>query len=58
MKGFEDLVAGLLLLVVILIGGYTYLNSQVIQQKQSLQVPAVEEKAEKRSFETLVKRTE
>ena len=58
MKGYEDLVAGLLLLIVVLVGGYTYLNSQVIKQKQSLQVPAVEKKAEKRSFESLAKRTE
>ena len=58
MKGYEDLVAGLLLLVVVLVGGYVYLNSQVIKQKQSLQVPAVEKKAEKRSFESLMKHTE
>jgi hypothetical protein len=44
MKGHEDLLAGLLLLVVILIGGYTYLNSQVIKQREVLQVPAAEKK--------------
>lgn len=54
MGGYEDLIAGLLLLIVILIGGYTYLNSQVIKQREVLQVPA----AEKKVFESLVKRTE
>lgn len=39
MKGYEDLIAGLLLLVVVLVGGYTYLQSEVFKQKQSLQVP-------------------
>jgi outer membrane receptor for monomeric catechols len=59
MKGYEDLVAGLLLLIVILIGGYTYLNSQVIKQREVLQVPAAAEKnVEKRAFESLSKVTE
>ena len=63
MKGYEDLVAGLLLLVVVLVGGYTYLQSEVFKQKQSLQVPLVKEKplvqrSEKTMFETVVKRTE
>jgi hypothetical protein len=58
MKGHEDLLAGLLLLVVILIGGYTYLNSQVIKQREVLQVPAAEKKVEKRVFESLSKVTE
>jgi hypothetical protein len=56
MKGYEDLVAGLLLLVVILIGGYTYLNQQVIQQKEVKQVP--KKQVENKSFESLSKRTE
>lgn len=58
MKGYEDLVAGLLLLIVILIGGYTYLNSQVIKQREVLQVPAAEKRVEKRTFESLSKVTE
>lgn len=37
MKGYEDLVAGLLLLVVVLVGGYVYLNDQLSRQKESLQ---------------------
>ena len=54
MKGYEDLIAGLCLLVVILVGGYTYLNSQVIKQRDVLQIPA----AEKKVFESLSKVTE
>lgn len=56
MKGYEDLVAGLLLLVVVLVGGYTYLNSQVIkQQREVIQQP---KKQELKTFEALSKRTE
>jgi len=58
MKGYEDIVATLAILVAVLVGGYVYLNSQVIKQKESLQVPAVEKKVEKRTFESLSKRTE
>jgi hypothetical protein len=66
MKGYEDLVAGLLLLVVVLVGGYMYLDSQVYKQKQVLQVPEkrVELKEQARpkidlsKFEAAVKRTE
>lgn len=63
MKGYEDLVAGLLLLVVILVGGYVYLNDQLIKQKESLQIPHkhVELKADKKDlskFETAVKITQ
>jgi hypothetical protein len=64
MKGYEDLIAGLCLLVVVLVGGYTYLQSEVFKQKQSLQVEAVkhkvttEPKSDKTMFETVVKRTE
>lgn len=63
MKGYEDLVAGLLLLVVVLIGGYTYLNSQLIKQKEVLQISQkhVELKADKKDvskFEVANKRTE
>lgn len=56
MKGYEDLVAGLLLLVVILVGGYTYLNSEVIKQKEVLQVP--QKNVEIKTFENLSKRTD
>lgn len=56
MKGYEDLVAGLLLLVVVLVGGYVYLNSEVIkQQRETMQYP---KKQESKSFESLSKRTE
>ena len=63
MKGYEDLIAGLLLLVVVLVGGYTYLQSEVFKQKQSLQVPVVKEKpiaqrSEKTIFEVASKTTE
>lgn len=63
MKGYEDLVAGLLLLVVVLVGGYTYLQSEVFKQKQSLQVPLVKEKpiaqrGKKTIFEVASKTTE
>ena len=58
MKGYEDLIAGLLLLIVILVGGYTYLNSQVIKQREVLQVPAAEKDVDKRTFESLSKVTE
>ena len=64
MKGYEDLIAGLLLLVVVLVGGYVYLDSQVYKQKQVLQVEAVknkvktESKGDKTMFESVVKRTE
>lgn len=63
MKGYEDLVAGLLLLVVILVGGYTYLNSQLIKQKEVLQVPQkhvelMTDKKDVSKFEVANKRTE
>lgn len=63
MKGYEDLIAGLLLLVVILVGGYTYLNSQLIKQKEVLQIPSASQKSpqkhvEIKTFESLNKRTE
>ena len=65
MKGYEDVVSGLLLLIVVLIGGYVYLDSQVYKQKQVLQVPTVSVPvvknkitSEKTMFEVVVKRTE
>lgn len=63
MKGYEDVAAGLALLIVVLVGGYVYLGSQVYKQK-SLQVEAVkhkvttEAKSDKTMFEVVVKRTE
>lgn len=62
MKGYEDLAAGLMLLAVVLIGGYFYLNQQVIDQKKV--TPVVNKKvventrSEKTMFEVMVKRTE
>lgn len=56
MKGYEDLIAGLLLLVVILVGGYTYLNSEVIKQKEVLQIP--QKHVEVKTFESTSKITE
>ena len=64
MKGYEDLIAGLLLLVVVLVGGYTYIQSEVFKQKQSLQIPVVQDKTvsqakrEKTMFEVASKTTE
>lgn len=64
MKGYEDVVAGLTLLIVVLVGGYVYLDSQVYKQKQVLQVEDIKHKittesqSDKTVFETVVKRTE
>ena len=64
MKGYEDIAAGLALLIVVLVGGYVYLDSQVYKQKQVLQLEAVkhkvttESKSDKTMFESVVKRTE
>ena len=64
MKGYEDVAAGLALLIVVLVGGYVYLDSQVYKQKQSLQVESVkhkvttEAKSDNTMFEVVVKRTE
>ena len=56
MKGYEDLAAGLMLLAVVLTGGYFYLNSEVIkQQREVIQYP---KKQETKTFESLSKRTE
>ena len=57
MKGYEDIAATLALLVVVLVGGYVYLNSEVIkQQRETMQYP--KKHVESRSFETLSKHTE
>lgn len=60
MKGYEDLVAGLTLLVVVLIGGYFYLNSQVIVQKkvETAKIEVKAQRSEKTMFEVAVKQTD
>lgn len=61
MKGYEDIVATLALLAVVLAGGYVYLEHQAAKQKEVLQVPEkrVELKTDKKqTFESSVKRTE
>lgn len=63
MKGYEDVAAGLMLLIVILVGGYVYLNDQANKQKEVLQIPQkhVELKSDKKDlskFETAVKITQ
>lgn len=56
MKGYEDVLAGLMLLAVTLVGGYYYLNSEVIkQQRETMQYP--KKHVESRSFESLAKET-
>lgn len=58
MKGYEDIAATLALLVVVLIGGYFYLNSEVVkQQREELRI-APKKHVESKSFESLSKRTE
>lgn len=56
MKGYEDIAAGLMLLIVILVGGYVYLNDQANKQKEVLQIP--KKHVEVKTFESLNKRTE
>lgn len=61
MKGYEDLAAGLMLLAVVLTGGYFYLNSQVIDQKKDEQQKVREvprHHVDMSRFETAVKHTE
>ena len=58
MKGYEDVAAGLMLLVVTLVGGYFYLNSEVIKQQREELRTAPKKHVEMKSFETLVKVTE
>lgn len=55
MKGYEDVAAGLMLLIVVIVGGYVYLSDQLIKQKEAVQVP---HKQEVKTFESLSKRTE
>ncbi len=57
MKGYEDIAATLALLVVVLVGGYFYLNSEVVkQQRETMQYP--KKHVESKTFETLSKHTE
>lgn len=56
MKGYEDVAAGLMLLIVILVGGYVYLNDQANKQKEVLQIP--QKHLEVKTFESKSKATE
>jgi len=60
MKGYEDIVATLLFLTIVMIGGYFYLDSLPKKQNSLQQTEKrVELKLEaKKTFEQLVKRTE
>ena len=58
MKGYEDIAATLALLVVVLVGGYFYLNSEVIKQQREELRTAPKKHVESKSFESLVKVTE
>lgn len=58
MKGYEDIAATLALLVAVLIGGYVYLNSEVIKQQREELRTAPKKHVESKSFESLVKVTE
>lgn len=58
MKGYEDIAATLALLVVVLIGGYFYLNSEVIKQQREELRTAPKKHVELKTFESLQKRTE
>jgi hypothetical protein len=62
MKGYEDVAAGLALLITVIIGGYYYLQSETYHQKQSLH--QVDGRAQNKTnydqsrFEVASKRTE
>lgn len=58
MKGYEDIAATLALLVVVLVGGYVYLNSEVIKQQREELRTAPKKHVEMKSFEVLSKHTE
>jgi len=58
MKGYEDIAATLALLVVVLVGGYFYLNSEVIKQQREELRTAPKKHVEMKTFETLSKHTE
>lgn len=66
MKGYEDVVATLTVLAIVLLGGYIWLDYKAKQQ-EILQAPSAVEKAvpkakvaveKKQTFEMLVKRTD
>lgn len=63
MKGYEDVVATLTVLAVVLLGGYIWLDYKA-KQLEILQVPAVEKAVprvateKKQTFEMMVKRTD
>lgn len=57
MKGYEDILATLFFLGVVLVGGYFYLNHQV--KSEAVKENKVEMKVEKKtSFESMSKQTE
>ena len=58
MKGYEDIAATLALLAVVLVGGYFYLNSEVIKQQREELRTAPKKHVEMKTFEALSKRTE
>jgi len=58
MKGYEDIAATLALLIVVLVGGYVYLNSEVIKQQREELRTAPKKHVESKTFESLVKVTE
>ena len=66
MKGYEDLVAGLVVLATVLIGGYSYLQSEAYQQKRLEKQEIIESKTHEMippvvdwsKFEAAVKHTE
>lgn len=66
MKGYEDVCAGLMILVAVLLGGYFYLQSETYQQKNLDKQESIESKTHKMippvvdwsKFEVSVKRTE
>lgn len=66
MKGYEDVCAGLMILVAVLLGGYFYLQSETYQQKNLDKQESVEPKTHKMTppvvdwskFEVAHKRTE
>ncbi|MNL23099.1 hypothetical protein D3C87_1444680 [compost metagenome] len=58
MKGYEDVAAGIMLLVVTLVGGYFYLQSDVIKQQREELRTAPKKHVESKTFESLHKTTE
>ena len=59
MKGYEDIIATLLFLAVVITGGYFYLDNEVKQQnKPKVVTEKVVQTSEPTMFEVVVKRTE